>query len=52
MSLLVRNIIGLAAVYVAFLLLLMASPDPSRKEADLLCDGSGVATAVFPDMAA
>jgi len=51
MSLTFRNAIGAAAVYLSFLALLFVSPDPSRKEAELLCDGPGVATAVFPDMA-
>jgi len=41
---------GTAAVYLSFLLLLFVSPDPSRKEAELLCDGSRAATAVFPDI--
>jgi hypothetical protein len=47
----VRNAIGTAAVYLSFMLLLFVSPDPSKKEAELLCEGAGVTTAVFPDMA-
>ena len=50
MSLATRNTIGTAAVYLSFLLLLFVSPDPSNKEAELLCDGSRTATAVFPDI--
>src|SRR5262245_6686752 len=50
MSLTARNIIGIAAVYLSFLFLLFVSPDPSKKEAELLCDGSRTATAVFPDI--
>src|SRR5882672_4204585 len=47
----IRNILAAVAVFVAFLVLLLASPDPSKQQAELRCDGSGLAAATFPDMA-
>jgi len=45
-----RNLVAAFAVYAAFLVLLLVSPDYSLQEAELLCDRSGAAVATFPNM--
>jgi hypothetical protein len=45
----VRNSLGVIAVSAAALALWIASPDPSAKEAHLLCGGHEIA-AIYPDM--